>query len=213
MLGRPVCGILFALSRGPVMIYSGQEVGEPAAGVKGFGGDDARTSIFDYWSMPELVKWVDNHTYRGASLTAGQKDLRAFYGRLVNASRELAFRNGDFFPLNPVNAHSDRFGKVDGDPVGGHWLYAYLRYDTASGQRMLVIVNLHKTMSFENVAIQLPPAAVSFLNLDKSKIPTLDFSERLYPELDPQIGQTAGSESIQLELSDIPPLTPFYFGW
>ncbi len=139
------------------MIYSGQEIGEPAAGMEGSSGNDARTSIFDYWSMPELVKWVDNHTYRGTSLTAGQKDLRSFYGRLVSASDEPAFRSGGFFPLNPANAQSDNFGKVAGDPVGGHWLYACLRYDPISGQRMLVIVNMHKTMSFETWSFNCPP--------------------------------------------------------
>ncbi len=210
-VGRPVCGVLFALSRGPVMVYSGQEVGEPAAGVEGFGGNDARTSIFDYWSMPELVKWTDDHTYRGTSLDAGQKDLRAFYGRLVSVSGEPAFRNGDFFPLNPANAHSEHFGKVAGDPVGGHWLYACLRYDQISGQRMLVIVNLHRTMSFENVAIQLPREAVSFLKLDNATMSTLDFSERLFPGANPQLRQSPGADSMRLELSSIPPLTPFYF--
>ncbi|HEX8490025.1 MAG TPA: alpha-amylase family glycosyl hydrolase, partial [Chthoniobacterales bacterium] len=54
-VGQPVSAILYGLSRGVVMLYNGQEVGEPAAGAEGFGGDDARTSIFDYWSMPELV--------------------------------------------------------------------------------------------------------------------------------------------------------------
>ena len=41
------------LSKGPVMVYFGQEVGEPAAGAEGFGPDDGRTTIFDYWGVPE----------------------------------------------------------------------------------------------------------------------------------------------------------------
>jgi len=55
-VGRPVAAILYGIARGPIMLYSGQEVGEPAHGLEGFGHDDARTTIFDYWSMPELVK-------------------------------------------------------------------------------------------------------------------------------------------------------------
>jgi glycosidase len=46
-VGRPVAAILYGLSRGPVLLYSGQEVGEPAAGPEGFGGNNARTTIFD----------------------------------------------------------------------------------------------------------------------------------------------------------------------
>ena len=74
-VGRPVAAILYGLWRGPVMLYNGQEVGEPAAGAEGFGGDDARTSIFDYWSMPELVKWANGHKYDGAKLSEEQEEL------------------------------------------------------------------------------------------------------------------------------------------
>ena len=83
--GPAICAILYGLSRGPVLMYNGQEVGEPGAGVEGFGGDDSRTSIFDYWSMPELVKWVNNHKYDGGKLSDEQKRLRETYARIVNA--------------------------------------------------------------------------------------------------------------------------------
>ena len=76
-VGRPVCAVLFALGRGPVMVYHGQETGEPAAGVEGFGGDDARTSIFDYWSMPEFQKWFNGGRCDGGRLSEEQRALRA----------------------------------------------------------------------------------------------------------------------------------------
>ena len=218
-VGRPVSGLLFALSRGPVMIYGGQEVGEPAAGAEGFSGDDARSSIFDYWSMPELVKWVDGHTFRGASLSEAQKALRAFYGRLVRAAGEPAFRDGGFFPLNPANAHSERFGKVEGDSVGGHWLYACLRYDAASGQRVLVVVNLHRSESFEKVSVRLPVEALAFLGLP-GKNPAMDgggpgmeFKEWLFPDGNAHLRETGtdGLGAMMLELDRVPPLTPLYF--
>jgi glycosidase len=41
------------IDRGPVMIYFGQEVGEPGLGIEGFEGDDGRTTHFDYWGVPE----------------------------------------------------------------------------------------------------------------------------------------------------------------
>lgn len=79
-VGRPVAAILYGLSRGPLMLYNGQEVGEAAAGAEGLGGDDSRTTIFDYWSMPAMVGWVNGHQYDGAKLSHEQKGLRAFYG-------------------------------------------------------------------------------------------------------------------------------------
>ncbi|MFL6590291.1 MAG: alpha-amylase family glycosyl hydrolase, partial [Chthoniobacterales bacterium] len=93
-VGRPVTAILAGLSRGAMMVYNGQEVGEPGAATEGFGGDDSRTSIFDYWSMPEMAKWVNDHAYDGARLSPEQKNLRSFYARLLNIAGEAAFRSG-----------------------------------------------------------------------------------------------------------------------
>src|SRR4029078_6937173 len=102
-VGRPVSAILYGISRGAIMLYNGQEVGEPGAGREGFGSDEAGTSIFDYWSMPELVKWVNDHHYDGGRLSQSQNALRDFYGRLIRLVGQPAFRDGEFFPLNPAN--------------------------------------------------------------------------------------------------------------
>jgi glycosidase len=165
-VGRPVSAILYGLSRGAIMLYNGQEIGEPAEGAEGFGGDDARTSIFDYWSMPEFTKWVNDHRDDGGRLSPEQKSLRAFYARLVNLVGEPAFLDGKFFPLNPANHDNPAFGRLPGEPASGHWLYAFLRYDPLSGQRFLVVANMHPTMTLRDVRIQLPNDALRFLDLD-----------------------------------------------
>ena len=100
-VGRPVSAILYGLSRGPVMLYNGQEVGEPAAGAEGFGGDDSRTSIFDYWSMPALVSWLNGHRYDGGKLSVEQKSLREFYAGLIRLTNEPAFGMASSFLLIP----------------------------------------------------------------------------------------------------------------
>ena len=46
--GFPYMALAALMSRGPLMIYNGQEFGEKAEGASGFSGDDGRTSIFDY---------------------------------------------------------------------------------------------------------------------------------------------------------------------
>lgn len=172
-VGKPVAAILYGLSRGAIMLYNGQEVGEAGAGTEGFGGDDARTSIFDYWSMPEFVKWVNNHRYDGGRLSSEQKGLREFYGRLIRLVGEPAFRDGKFFPLNPANHDNPAFGRLPGEQVSGHWLYAFLRYDSASGQRFLVVANLHPRETLPEVRIQLSNEALRFLELDPKSSLTL----------------------------------------
>ncbi len=161
-VGRPVSGILFGISRGPVLLYSGQEVGEPADGEEGFGGDDARTTIFDYWSMPEMVKWVNGHRYDGARLSPPQKELRAFYGRLLHTCGEPAFRDGEFFPLNAANKDNAAFGRL-GEQASGHWMYAYLR-STPGSAPYLVAANLHRSEGMREVRIQLSAEAQDALS-------------------------------------------------
>ena len=139
--------------------------------MEGFGGDDARTSIFDYWSMPEFCKWVNGHRYDGGRLSPDQKALREFYSRLINLVGEPAFRDGEFFPLNPPNRDNPNFGRLEGEVASGHWLYAFLRYDGASGQRFLVMSNLHSTVAFCEIKVLLSPEALRFLNLPPEQKP------------------------------------------
>jgi glycosidase len=172
-VGRPVAAILYGLSRGAIMLYNGQEIGEPGAGAEGFGSDDARTTIFDYWSMPEFTKWVNDHRYDGGLLSPEQTTLRDFYSRLLNLVGEPAFRDGKFFPLNPANHGNAAFGRLLGEQASGHWLYAFLRYDPFSGQRFLVSANLHPREALRDVHIQLPNDALGFLKLDPKSGVTL----------------------------------------
>lgn len=162
-VGRPVCAALFGMGRGPLMVYHGQEVGEPAIGAEGFSGDDGRTSIFDYWSMPEFAKWVNGERFDGGGLSAEQKDLRDWYGRLLRVLGEPAFTRGEFYALNPANHGNPAFGRLEGESVSGHWLYTYLRRDASSGQVFLVAVNFHGEAAMERVRMVIPRHAMSWL--------------------------------------------------
>ena len=165
-VGIPVSAILYGLSRGPIMLYNGQEVGEPGAAVEGFGGDDARTSIFDYWSMPELVKWVNGHKYDGGHLSDEQKSLREWYGRLVRLMDQPAFRDGACFPLNRANRDNPSYGRLQKEQASGHWLYSFCRYHPASDQQYVVAANLNPTTAMTDLQIRLPQELVSRLRFN-----------------------------------------------
>ena len=176
-VGKPVSAVLFGMGRGPLMIYHGQEVGEPACGAEGFAGDNGRTSIFDYGSMPEFVKWVNGGRFDGGRLAEEQRDLRDWYGRLIRVTRERAFTTGEFYGLNHANKENPDFGRVEDESVSGHWLYAFLRRDTKTGQAFLVVANFHGSMSIEGVKIRIPYDAQMFLGL--SGCEAWKFSDRL----------------------------------
>jgi glycosidase len=209
-VGPAVCAILYGLSRGPVMLYNGQEVGEPGAGAEGFGSDDSRSSIFDYWSMPEVVKWVNGHKYDGGKLSNDQKQKRAMYARLINVAGEPAFRDGAFYSLNPANNSNLNFGTVEGDRAGGHWMYAFLRYDRASRQRFLIVANLHPSQKMMETKVVFDSKAIGFLNLFENATLTLTdrLSEHDAPSYDCSIRQLAEGG---LGLVGVPAHTAYYF--
>ena len=77
-LAVPGMIVTATMNTGPVMIYFGQEVGEPAAGEQGFSGDDGRTTIFDYWGVPEHQKWLNNGKFDGGQLSDIKKNCVSF---------------------------------------------------------------------------------------------------------------------------------------
>jgi hypothetical protein len=208
-VGVPVSAILYGLSRGALLLHNGQEVGEPGDGVEGFGGNDARTSIFDYWSMPELTKWVNDHRYDGGRLSDEQKQLRAFYIRLVNLVGEPAFRDGVCIPLNASNRDNSHYGRLLDEQPSGHWFYSFLRYDRQSGQRFLVAVNLHPTGTLKDVTISLPESVVMRLGLtSQDRHADFHYVDRLAERDSPTLRSTIDRG---VHIDEFPPLSPKYF--
>ncbi len=162
-VGRPVSTVLFSMGRGPVMLYHGQEVGEPAIGNEGFSGDNARTSIFDYCSMPEFTKWVNVGKFDGGRLGDEQKALRDWYGKLIRTTQSPAFTSGEFYGLNHANVDNPKFGRVGNETASGHWLYAFLRHDPVSGQSFLVVANFQGSETLHGVMVRIPMDAWKFL--------------------------------------------------
>jgi glycosidase len=201
-VGRPVCAVLFALGRGPVMVYHGQEVGEPAAGAEGFGGDDARTSIFDYWSMPEFQKWFNHGRCDGGRLANEQRALRGWYRDLLAVLREPAFARGEFYGLNNPNNENPSFGRLPGETASGHWLYAFLRHDETGGQAFLVAANFHGTETLREVRILIPEDAQQWLG--RKDRTTWSLTNRLGPAWTHKAARTTLAEA-GLPLPDLPP--------
>lgn len=177
MAGKPAAAVMFGMSRAAMMIYSGQEIGEPAIGEVGFSGDDGRTSIFDYTSMPEFQKWVNGGAYDGGGLSSDQAGLRKWYGELLKVLREPAFTKGEFLGLNHANKGNAAFGRLTGEEISGHWLYAFLRHDNESGQGFLCVVNFHASRKMKDVRVRMPAEGLRFLK--KKSAGELVFKGRL----------------------------------
>ena len=152
--GLPAMVISATIDRGPVMIYCGQEVGEPGAGAEGFQVDDGRTTIFDYWGMPEHQKWMNGGTFNGDSLSPEQKQLRQFYMDLLNlAGKNPAITQGAYLDLTAFNITA---GNID------ERIHVFMRF---AGDERLLIVNSFNEKD-QAIKIKIPDDAILSSGLD-----------------------------------------------
>jgi len=152
-LAIPAMIALATLSRGPVMVYCGQEVGEPAEGTTGFSSSDGRTSIFDYCCMPEHQKWLNGGKMDGGKLSNSQKDLRNFYSKLLSiTAKHEAISKGGFYDLLYLN---------DQDRGFNHKVYPFLRYKDQD--RLLVISNFNRNEV--TLQVKFPDDLLALFNL------------------------------------------------
>ncbi len=166
----PAMTVTATLASGPIMLYSGQEVGEPAHGSEGFSGEDGRTTIFDYWGVPEHQKWLNQGKFDGAKLNPEQKSLRDFYSRLLTlASTSDAIRRGRFYELQDANNLGKEYNQ--------RHLYTYLRY--TDKQQVLVVVNFSADKTYRPV-LTIPVEAMTTMGLNTKKFYT--YTNLLEPE-------------------------------
>ena len=120
MYAKPAMIVAATLTQAPVMIYSGQELGEQGMDCEGFSGVDGRTTIFDYWGLKSIQSWSNGGKFDGKLLTSEQKELRKFYQKLLNITiSEKAITDGLMFDLEYANFENPKFNT--------HEEYAYFR--------------------------------------------------------------------------------------
>jgi len=155
---KPAMLVAAALSRGPILLYNGQEVGERAIENVGFAGNRNRTSIFDYASMPEHLKWINNKKYDGGKLTEDQSAYRNYYSTLLNfCLNSDAITNGKFYDLQYIN----RFNQSEG--FDERYVYAFLRY--TEKEQLLIICNFSVDISFD-VYVKIPSEALELMTIE-----------------------------------------------
>jgi glycosidase len=120
MYAQPAMIVAATLTKAPVLIYSGQELGEQGMDSEGFSGLDGRTSIFDYWGVKSIQNWANEGKFDGAKLLPEQKELRAFYQKLLTITlNEKAITQGQMYDLEFANFDNPKFNT--------HEQYAYFR--------------------------------------------------------------------------------------
>lgn len=138
--------------QGPVMLYFGQEVGEPGAGISGFSGEDGRTTIFDYWGVPMHQKWLNNGQYNGGQLPENRKHLRSYYVELMQFCRKFeAIKKGAFYDLQPWMSKQAGYSEQ---------VLTYLRF--TENECLLFVCNFSRHQSF-SFKLTLPDSILNML--------------------------------------------------
>jgi len=104
--GKPGMVVTSLVSQSATMLYFGQELGEAGDGDAGF-GDPTRTTIFDYWGVPSIQRWMNGGKFDGAKLTEQEKSLRDYYVKLLSFSSKSSALKGDYYNLGQGKNHDE----------------------------------------------------------------------------------------------------------
>lgn len=156
--GKAALIVSACMGTNPMMIYFGQELGERGMDTEGFSGRDGRTTIFDYWTVNTVNRWRNGGKFDGKRLTEEEKELQAFYARMLRlCNEEQALREGAFYDLMYANPGGPHFNPKK--------TYAFLRH---SG-RELLFVAAHFSDTEQAVEVRVPAHAFEWLGLKAHK--------------------------------------------
>ncbi len=160
--GKAAMIVTCTVNSNPVMVYNGQELGERGMDNEGFSGINGRTTIFDYWSLETLRRWNNNGKWDGELLTQRERELQAFYKRLITLCNETeALSNGLFYDLMPANYRNNEFDSSR--------LFAFLR--GSEKELLLVVTNFDQAPG--ECTIHIPQHAFDFFGIRDSSEGTL----------------------------------------
>ncbi|WP_335964934.1 alpha-amylase family protein [Galbibacter sp. PAP.153] len=154
-IAKPAMTVLTTIGTSPIMIYFGQEVGEPGAEDAGF-GKPSRTSIFDYIGVPHHQRWMNNGKFDGGQLSKDEKALRDFYKRLLNIAIHNEAIMGESREIHYYNKeHTNNYN---------HRVFSFVRY--TANEKLIVVSNFDEETSYE-FALKIPKEIIREWKLNK----------------------------------------------
>lgn len=161
---RAIPGMIVAatINTNPIMIYSGQELGEKGMDQEGFSKLDGRTTIYDYWSVATIRNWRNNGKFDEGKLTSDQIKLRNIYIKLLHITNsEDAIVQGKFYDLMYANYENDKFDSTK--------IYAYFR----CLEKNLILIVTNFSVDKMSVNINIPQEAFNFAGIIPQSLNTV----------------------------------------
>jgi glycosidase len=160
--GKPAMVVSACISTSPTMIYFGQEVGEPGDGNPGF-GSETRTTIFDYWGVPNHQRWMNNGAFDGGQLTDEEKELRHFYVKLLNTVRNHSAFSGNY---KEIHNHNRAYTPYYNDRV-----FSFVRWD--DNEKLIVVSNFDAENTY-GFSVSLDWDLINTWQLQSGSYPLVD---------------------------------------
>lgn len=187
-IAKPAAVLSATIDQAPMMIYFGQEVGEPGAENAGF-GIASRTSIFDYIGVPNHQRWMNNGQFDGGQLNPAEKELRDFYKRLLNFTIKSPAMAGNYAEIHSFNRANTEWYN---DRV-----FSYIRW--SHDQRLIIITNFDTEQSF-GFELQLPTSVLDLWELSEG---TYELEEKLYGQAKTKLHASSGQAKIRVDLKPL----------
>ena len=164
---KPAMTVLATIGTSPLMIYFGQELGEPGAEDAGF-GDPSRTSIFDYIGVPAHQRWMNKGKFDGGQSTEEEKSLRNFYKRLLNIAISNDALTGESREIHYYNKeHTENYN---------HRVFSFVRF--SKEEKLIVVTNFDAEVSHQ-FELRIPQDIISQWGLSEN---TYELEDLLYQQ-------------------------------
>ena len=152
--GKPALLVSALMGTNPMMVYFGQELGEPGMDEEGFSGRDGRTTIFDYWTIDTIRRWRNGGKFDGKLLTDDEKKLQHYYEKVLGmCNKDKAIREGKFYDIQYAN--------YDNELMDTNKLYAFIR--KADKELILVVANFSD--EDQRAWVKIPAHAFEYLGI------------------------------------------------
>lgn len=156
-IAKPGLVVSATISTAPLMIYFGQEVGEPGAEHAGF-GRPSRTTIFDYIGVPHHQRWMNDGKFDGGGLSEEEDQLRQYYSKVLNFAEASAALQGDYQEIHFYN--KDNTEQYD------HRVLSYVRW--SDDEIVIIAVNFDSEKQYE-FDLKIPHALILGWNLSANQ--------------------------------------------
>ncbi|MFT7200749.1 MAG: glycosidase [Glaciecola sp.] len=194
--GKPAMVVSALISKSPSMLYFAQEVGEDGSEEMGF-GSPSRTTIFDYAGVPAHQRYMNNGKFDGGQSTESEKQLRAFYERLMTISANHPTMLGKYQSLHSLNV---KVAKNNNGSINGYSesQFSFVRWND---DKALIVISNFSEDAQSNITIKLPISLLTQWEVNEGSYTATDLLNGFAYKM--QVARKRSDASVSVQLNGL----------